>query len=647
MAYQKLFERGKIGNVNLKNRIVLPPMGTNMAAHSGEPSDEMIRFYEERAKGGCGLIITEITRIDEGAGVGMQNQLSVSSPKYVRKLIQLADAVHKYDSKIFLQLHHPGRQAGRQLLGGLQPVAPSPIPCKLVGEVPHQLTADECQNLVKRFARGAYLAKLAGFDGVELHAAHGYLINQFLSPYSNHRTDAYGGSFQGRLKFLADIVKAIGQSCGDDFPVCVRLSVDEFVPGGIDLATGIKIAQALEDLGVSALNVSAGIYESGYAIIEPQGLPEGWKKHLAQAVKAAVGIPVIATNNIKYPATAEQYLREEVSDFVALGRAQIADPEWGKKARAGADAKIRKCIGCMHCFRSLGLLHPIECTVNPLVGREIIFNDDTLKKDGAGKTMAVIGGGPGGLQAALVLSKRGYDVTLFEAQEALGGNMLLAIKPPHKELLAELLKTQELELEEAGVRVLLKNPATLAKLKELAPQGIIVATGAQPLVPKSIEGIDLPHVFTAEDVLAQDKRPQGKKIVLIGGGVTGLETAELLAPDNSVTVVEMAQEVGTSLYATVRLMLLRRLHQAGVTILTRHKLTAIKEEAVELEKASDGGRIFLEADLVVLAMGVKPDRSFAEQVAAAFDHVTFIGDLVKPRQIADALREANDKASVF
>ena len=646
MSNKLLFTKGKIGSLELRNRIVMPPMGTNMAAFDGEASDEIIDFYEERAKGGCGLIITEICRIDEGAGAGMLHQLSATSPKYIRGLERLADAVHKYDTKIFLQLHHPGREISSYQLGGIQPVAPSAIPCKAIGETPRELTTEECGKLVRRFVRAASYAKLAGMDGVELHGAHGYLIDEFLSPYSNKRTDKYGGSFEGRLTFLAEIVTGIRKKCGPKFPISVRLSCDEYVDGGLRLEDSVKIAKALEKLGVSSINVSAGVYESGYAIIEPQGFPEGWKKHLAAEIKRNVSIPVIAVNNIKYPSTAEKYLEEGISDFVAIGRGQLSDPQWGNKAKEGKEDEIRKCLGCMYCFRTLGLQRPIECTVNPYLGREYILNDDNLARDGAGRTIAVIGGGPGGMQAAIICAKRGYNVTLYEKSVALGGTMQLAAKPPRKEMIAELIKTMEGELKRAGVKIVLDTEATVDKVKALDPYGVILAVGGLPIVPV-IPGIDSSHVCTAEQVLAGDVKLSGKKIAVIGGGVTGLETAEVLSEDNKVTIVEMKKDVGDTLYITVKMMLLNALKSAGVKIMTSQKLAEVKKDCILLNDVSSDETKELKADTVVLAMGVRPDSGLAEKFETVFPHVTRVGDVSKPAQIADAVREGNDKARVI
>ena len=646
MKYQKLFSRGKIGQVTLPNRIVMPPMGTNMAGYNGEVTDEIIAYYAARAKGGCGLIISEIARVDEQTGIGMTGQISAAAAHYVPGLLRMSDAVHQYGSRIFLQLHHPGREASKGLLRGVQPVAPSPIPCKVTREMPRELTAEECEALIRKFVTAAYFAKAANFDGVELHAAHGYLLNQFLSPYSNHRTDQYGGSEENRLRFVADIVEGIRKVCGPAFAISVRLSCDEYVEGGLKIQDTVRIASALEAHGVDAISVSAGIYESGYAIMEPQGFPEGWKKHLATEIKKNVSIPVVAVNNIKYPATAERFLEEGVCDFVAVGRGQLADSAWAAKAREGRDEDIRKCLGCLYCFTSYARLHPIECTVNPLLGRERRYNEDTLKHTGEGRSVAVIGGGPAGMHAAALCARRGYRVSLFEKAGELGGALLLGCKPPHKELLGELLKTQKKELRDAGVDVRLGTEAETEVLRELDPWAVIVATGGQLIIP-SLPGIDRAHVCTAERVLAGDVVLEDKNVVVIGGGVTGLETAEVLSKNNKVTVVEMGKDVGTTLYITVKMMLLRRLSEARVTLLTNHRLSEVGEKAIRLVDAVSGESKELAADAVVLAVGVRADNAVYSGLHDQFDRVFCVGDADKPGQIADAMRSANDIAYVL
>ena len=645
MSYEKLFQKGKIGSLTLKNRIVMPAMGTGFASSTGEASDEIIRYYEERAKGGCGLIITEITRIDEETGIGMSCQLSATSGKHIQRLERLADAVHRYDTRIFAQLHHPGRETPSKLLGGKQIVAPSPIACKVVGETPRELTTAECEAMTKKFIAGAVIARTAGLDGVEVHAAHGYLINQFLSPYTNKRTDKYGGNFVNRMRFLTEIIVGIRYAC-PGFPISVRISADEFIEGGLKLEDSVKIARYLESIGVSAINVSCGTYESGYTVIEPYTLAEGWKKHLAAAVKKAVKIPVIAVNNIKHPAVAEQLLEEGVCDFVGIGRGQLADAQWGSKAKYGQEALLRKCLGCMHCFKVANMGRAIQCTVNPVLGRETVYGDDKLIRDGAGRTVAVIGGGPGGMQAAYVLAKRGFQVVLFEKAPQLGGSMNLADKPPHKELITEFIETQKNELAAVGVEVRLNTPGTVDAVKALNPYGVVVAVGGDPIRP-NVPGIDGANVYSAEDILAGKVSLTGKNVAVIGGGVTGLETAEVLGENNKVAVIEMMGAVGTTLYPSVRGMLLKRLGELGVEIVTDHSLTGIGEGRINLIRTSMGYAEEREADAVVIAIGVRPRSALVEEFEAAFDKVTAVGDARRAGLIADATREANDKAFVF
>ncbi len=646
MKYERLFSKGQIGNLQLKNRIVMPAMGTGFASSTGEASDEIIRYYEERAKGGCGLIITEITRIDDETGVGMSNQLSVTGGKHIPRLVRLADAVHRHDTKIFVQLHHPGRETYGRLLNGKQIVAPSPIACKVVGEVPRELTTAECEAMVKKFVTGAVIAKTAGIDGVEIHAAHGYLVNQFISPYTNKRTDKYGGDFYNRMRFVTEIIQGIRFTCGPKFPMSVRISANEFIEGGLTLQDTVKIARYLESLGIDAINVSCGTYESGYSIIEPACIPEGWKKDLAKTIKANVKIPVIAVNNIKHPEVAEALLEEGVSDFVGIGRGHLADPEWANKAKYGKEELLRKCIGCMNCFKVANTGRPIECTVNPLIGREEFLGDDKLVKDGNGRTVAVIGGGPGGMQAAYVLAKRGFRVVLFEKEAFLGGTLNLADKPLHKQLITELTNTQAAQLQALGAEVRLNTEANVQMIKELKPYGVILAVGGTPVIP-SIPGIDRPNVHTAEEVLSGKIELKDRNIAIIGGGVTGLETAEVLAKDNKVAVIEMMDAVGTSLYASVRALLLKRLNEAGVEILTGHCLDSIGADEIALKVTSTAFEVNRKADTVILAIGVKPRKDLVNEFETAFDKIISVGDALRPGLIGDAIREANDKAFVF
>lgn len=642
MKYQNLFQKGRIGKLETKNRIVMPAMGVSIASPNGEASDNMIAYYEERAKGGCGLIITEITKIDNEYGVGTPNQLSLTDLNHVPQLERMVNAVHKYDCKLFVQLHHPGRETKSSLINGKQIVAPSAVMCKKTQEMPRALTTEECEAIMKAFVKGAVLAKTAGADGVELHAAHGYLLNQFLSPYTNKRTDKYGGNFTNRMRILAEMITAIKHLCGPDFPISVRISADEFVEGGLKLEDSIKIARILESYGIDALNVSNGIYESGITIIEPHSYAQGWKKHFASAIRKNVKIPVIAVNNIKTPEVAEQLMEEGVCDFVGIGRGQLADPEWSNKARRGEDEYIRKCIGCLYCFEELGSLRHTKCAVNPRTCRERYYPE--FVKNGNGRTVVVIGGGPGGMEAARVLAEREFNVVLFEKEARLGGSLNIADKPAYKEKLSWLIHSMSSDLKRLNVDIRLHTEATVESVKALNPDGVFIACGASPIIP-NIPGVD--KVIKAEDVLTE-QASFGKNVIVVGSGMTGLETSEfMLSKGSNVTLVEMLDAVGNGINPTILYDQTTRLNKYGINIMTSHKLTAVTEEGVILVNMKNLFSKTLKADTVVLALGVSPNKNIVAKFEEHFDDVRIIGDAAKGGKIVDALNDGFCKSFVF
>ncbi len=646
MTYQKLFEQGRIGNLELKNRIVMPAMGCSFAESSGEAGPRMIKYYADRARGGAGLIITEITRVDDETGVGTPNQLSVTNTHVIPQLQRLVEAVHAYNTKLFVQLHHPGNQTPSRLIGGKQPVSASDVTCKVIGEQPRALSTEEVEAMVRKFVTGAVIAQKAGADGVEIHAAHGYLVSQFLSPYTNKREDKYGGSFEGRLRFITEIIYGIKAYCGPKFPISVRMNGDDFLPGGLVLEDAVKIAKYLETLGVACINVSCGMYDSGSTIIEPSYFAEGWKKHLGAAVKAAVGIPVIAVDNIKHPSVAEALLEEGCSDFVGIARGFLADADWGLKAYLGQDKMIRKCLGCMECFRILNDGNPLGCTLNPVLGREFEYGEEKLVKNGNGRKVAVIGGGPAGMQAAAVLAKRGFKPVLFEAKDKLGGTVNLAAIPPYKGMLNEFVETQAAELEALGVEVRLNTAATMELIREAGVEAVFVAAGGTAVRP-NIEGIE--KAVTAEDVLAGKEAVNGENIVVVGGGVTGLETAEWLGTmGKKAVVVEMLDKVGGNLYPSVVMHLAQEILKQGGMIRKGKALCGVYDGKVAVKDTKSGEVSDIPADQVILAMGVRPCRPLIDELKAEFGNkVILVGDSDRTGQIYDALHSAYDRAFVY
>lgn len=646
MKYEKLFTPGKLGNMTLKNRIVMPPMGTGMAFFSGEASPEIIRYYEERAKGGAGMIITEITRVDEDYGWGLARQLSVTKPGMVCGLQKLVDTVHKYGTKILIQLHHPGREGHARINPNKnQIVAPTAFVTQRCDEMPRELTTAEAEEIVAKYIAGAVIAKKSGADGIEIHGAHGYFVNQWLSPYSNKRTDKYGGSFENRMRFLDEVILGIRKVCGEDFHIGVRISADEMMGDeGYNLEGGVKIAQHLEAIGVNHINVSVAIYESGHNIIPCYVYPQAMWKDMVKTVKESVNIPVIAINNIKEPRVAEELLQDGVCDFVAIGRGQLADPEWGNKARKGEDLSIRKCIGCCRCIESISNGKHMECSVNPRLGRELEYLN--LEKNGAGRTVVVVGGGPAGMQAAKILAEKEFKVILFEAQDKLGGALALASKNVNKEKLVWFIDTMTYELEQLGVEIRLNTEATVENVKALDPCGVFVCCGGTHIEPK-IPGIDSPKAIRVKDYLENGAQP-GKKVAVIGSGATGMETAATLATrGHEVTIIEMLPQIGTGIIGRVLGVLVARLNKMGVKMMPGHKLTAITDTGITVEKMDDGSSIDMDFDSVILALGIAPRSDYAWEFASNFENAVILGDTVESATALKAIKDGNAAAWVF
>lgn len=399
MAYKKLFEPGRIGGLTIRNRAVMSPMGTDLADIRGNATPRLIAYYTERAKGGIGLIINEYTGVDDVDSIPTQHNLRMAQDYNVQEAEELTRSVHAYGAKIFAQLHHGGATS-KSAFTGRQNLSPSGVPMAPGGEVPREMTLEDIKRVQEKFIAAAIRCKKAGYDGVELHGAHSYLIAQFFSKYYNRRTDAYGGSLENRCRFIDEIIAGIRAKLGR-YPISVRICGDEMTdePGFLTLEDGLEIGRHLEAQGIDCINISNGSSWNGNANCEPFSYTPGWKKHVAKAFKEALSIPVIATNTIKDPDFAESLLEEGVSDFVALGRSQFADPEFMNKARAGKPESIRKCIGCMYCReRLLGNAMPVECSLNPRLGREYRYRWQDLQKNGNSRPVVVVGGGPGGLE---------------------------------------------------------------------------------------------------------------------------------------------------------------------------------------------------------------------------------------------------------
>lgn len=645
MSYKKLFEKGCIGNMILRNRAIMMPMGTDLADKDGIVTPRQICYYQERAKGGVGMIINEYTGVDDVDSIPSIHNLRIARDYHISEMEKLTDAVHLYGCKIAAQLHHGGATSNPAFTGR-QNLAPSAVPIAQGRPIPKAMTLEDIKRVQQKFIDAAVRCQKAGYDAVELHGAHGYLIAQFFSKYYNQRTDEYGGNVENRCRFIAEIIAGIRHELGR-FPILVRMCGDEMTPveGFLTLDDGLEIARYLEKCGIDAINISNGSAINADANCEPFSYQSGWKKHVAKAYKQALNIPVIATNTIKDPDFAEALLEEGVSDFVGLGRSQLADPEFMNKAMSGHTDEIRKCIGCLYCReRVIGNGMPIRCAINARTGREDSF--EYLKPDGAGKTVVVVGGGPAGMEAARVLAIRKFHVILLEKACNTGGTLNIADKASFKDKLTKLSETMRIQIDHLGVDVRCNTVATPEMVSALHPAGIIVACGAEPIIPP-IPGIDMKHVCTAEEVLLGQKDPAGK-VAVIGSGLTGLETSEvLLSRGKNVSIVEMAGQMGPGIFGAILNDELSRILPHNPGIYTGHRLVSIDEKSVTAEKVSDKTLVTIPADSVVLALGVRSKRELAESFENVCDHVITAGDARKGGKIATAIHDGFEAAYVF
>ncbi|MGI6072225.1 MAG: FAD-dependent oxidoreductase [Lachnospiraceae bacterium] len=684
-GYEMLFSPMNIGTMRVKNRIVMAAAEFSLGQPSGCPTQKQTDYYVERAKGGVGLIIPGICRVNDMGGAASYTQLAMSRDYHIEPMREFAGKIHEAGAKLAIQLHHAGRQGVASATNSLPFVIPiikvfpkvmnlffkltpvllkleekgicfsmqAPSKCELSKHGATRIRAmrrREIKKLISDFINAAHRCKMAGVDAVELHAGHGYLLQQFLSPNTNLRTDEYGGNFENRLRFISEIIKGIKEKCGTDYPLIVRLTVDEFYskvgePGkGYDLETGKRIAKELEKTGVDAINVTCACYDTFNYWLEPTTFEPGWRKYLARAIKETVSIPVIAANVIRTPAQAEAQLREGCQDFVASGRVFICDPHWAVKAMEGREDEIRRCIGCLHCIHSFmenaKVGKPGECALNMSIAREKEYFN--MPEDGAGKRAVVIGAGPAGLTAAETLLRRGFEVIVFEKEKMPGGQIIQASKCKDRERLYWCIENLTSIIKAMGGKIVFLKEITAREILDPAPDAVVVATGGKALRPSKIPGIDKRNVVMASEIIDKEKVISGSSVAVVGSGLTGLETCELLLDrGNSVKLIEMAPEIAPGSWFQLVDDLMQRMSANPPEIHLNTKLAAIEDDGVICEDIKTKTEMKIMAEYTVLALGVGPENALYEELKGNFKgKLLLAGDAVKSGTVASATKSA-------
>lgn len=640
MNFERTFSPYKIGNLLVKNRLIVPAMDSGVFDPNGLVVQSTLDYYGARAAGGFGLIIIEIAAV-ERRGVGMPHEPNVWSDEGIAGMSKLANTLKNKGARTIVQLHHAGRET-IAAMAGEQIAAPSSVPCPTNRETPHEFTTQEVYDLIQHYVDAAVRCQKAGFDGVEIHAAHGYMGGQFLSPRSNKRVDEFGGGLDGRAYFMKLVVEGIKAACGDDFVVTARISSKENRIGGLEIEESVVFAQMLEDYGYDALHISAGTYETWQTIVPPSSWQSGWNLSASRRIKEAVDIPVFSVGLFHDPYTIETALKRGDCDAVSLGRQSICDPDFPNKMYAGVIEDIIPCLGCTQ--RCMEFNYPenlmpgdwgVGCMLNPESSHRA---DRMLTPTDTPKNVVVVGAGPGGMTAAFMAAGRGHHVTLLEKNGAdrVGGQFLIAAYPPFKQGLTRAIRYQLHMCKKNGVDIRFNTEATPELIKELAPDVLIMATGAKPIVP-NIPGIDGEGVVQANDVLLGNPVLKSS-VLIIGGGEVGVETAEY-ATDycSKVSIVEMLPALAEKMYLTVRNDLMDRLKKEEVDIHVNTKVLEFIPGGVIAE--CNGEKITLDGyDHVVLALGSKSYVPFDPTGLAP--EVYTVGDAEKARDTKWAIYEA-------
>ncbi|MDO4312403.1 MAG: NAD(P)/FAD-dependent oxidoreductase [Eubacteriales bacterium] len=620
----------QIGNMKVRNRIMYLAMAKNLSDKDGFVTDKQIEYYANMARGGVGLIVTGAGIIDNEWPSTMIGQPGFYDDKFIPGLTRLIDAVHKHGSKVFCQLWHPGQVDYSWEI-------------EEVPKTVNELTLEEMEIIKQKYVKGASVAKCAGADGIEIQICHNYLMAQFLSPHFNKRTDNYGGSLKNRLRYPIEVITAIKEKFGKDFLMSVKVNGSDFLEDGINPEMAAEAGIYLEKAGADMLVMSGGGEESlVYGMSGDGDYEEGWKVPFAELVKTKVSIPVAATGSIRHPEYMDSIITDGKCDLIGLGRALLAEPHLVNKVMNGQEKQIRYCMSCMHCFDETAPGHS-GCTVNPFALRS--EEKPELIKNGDGRTVVCVGAGPANIEAAMVLAERGFKPVIFEKESQLGGMMQLAKQPLGKHKMEWLLEFYRNEIERLGIDIRYNTPATEESITALNPYAIIFATGSTPLLPP-IPGIKGSNVYEVRDILANKDsfKVSGKRIIVAGAGATGLETARTMHEwGNEVTIVEMMPrpQYGDPGATYDKLLTISKVFGTGVIPMYSHKLLSIGETDIEVEDTSNGKKIKLPADMIIMSLGVRPDHALYDIMKETHPNVFNIGDSQKIGQIIDAIHAGN------
>lgn len=628
-----LFSPIKIKGLEIPNRSVMPPMGCHLENRDGTVSDANLAYISRQASGGIGLVITEITAVHPTGALG----IGVWDDKFIPGLTKMSEAIHQHGAKAAMQLHHSGRENYIGLKKGYA-LGPSAVPSLVYGAAPKEMTIEDIQMIIDSFGQAAVRARKAGFDAVEIHGAHGYLLTQFLSAISNQRTDEYGGDFKSRARFMIEVVREVRKQVGPDFPVLLRLSVEEYIRGGFSTEDTKTIIPDLVEAGIDAFHASVGTHGSpGGVTSAPPEFEPGWNVGRAQALKEVTDLPVIAVGRFNDPRLADKFIADGAADMIAFGRQQLADPDFLNKAKAGQYDQIRRCIACNQgCIERL-MFEPgssVRCAINPETGQELLYPRTPAAKP---RRVWVIGAGPAGLTAAYEAKRLGHDVSLFDKADKPGGQILFATVPPSKKIYGEWIEWLAAQVKQAGVTIQTNTEVTPEMIKAESPEAVILAIGGEKIIPV-LPGLDQPIVCNAWQILGKTVAP-GKNVVVVGGGLIGMETADYIASSGSnVTLIEMLPHSPVLKMAAHGYMLHKRLKETGCRLVFNTRLEGVGKDFVSV--TVDGQKEEIQGiDQVVLAVGMKPRGELKQFLEDSGIEYKVVGDALEVRRIIEATDE--------